>query len=195
MTLYTTSGPRLRVLSLDSGVVETVEAFDSENCCPIWAPEGRRLLFSGAAPRLLDLFLLDLDSNEKPRRLTESPHWHVANDWSGDGGRVVFTERRRDDQHDIYLLDLTETDPSPKPFATTGDNEAMARFSPDGRWIAFAKEVGGAPEIFVRPARARGSERLSGRSLAAEAGAHCGRAAETSSTTSQSTAPGCCRCR
>jgi serine/threonine protein kinase len=35
-----TAGARLRVLSLESGVVEPVEAFDSHNNAPIWGPEG-----------------------------------------------------------------------------------------------------------------------------------------------------------
>jgi Tol biopolymer transport system component len=64
---------------------------------------------------LQDLFVLDLEAHGAPRRLTESPHWQFPTDWSADGNRVVFTERRRDDQQDLYLLDLEEDDPAPKP--------------------------------------------------------------------------------
>jgi Tol biopolymer transport system component len=138
------------------GRLERTVEVDSSSDYPIWGPEGRRLLFSAASTRFTDIFVLDLDSNEQPRRLTDSPHWHSANDWSRDGRRVVFTERRRDDQHDIYLLDLSDDDPAPAPFATSTDNEAMARFSPDGRWIAFAKDVAGTPQIFVAPSQREG---------------------------------------
>ncbi len=154
--LPTTVGGRLRILSLDTGVVESVEAFETHNSEPVWGPTGRSLLFSGNSPRLADLFVLDLDADEAPVRLTESPHQHFANDWSADGNRVAFTERRRDDQLDIYILDLTGEDAQPEPYATSTDSEAMARFSPNGRWIAFVKNVGGTPQIFVSTSEREG---------------------------------------
>jgi serine/threonine-protein kinase len=36
-------------------------------------------------------------------------------------------------------------------FLATPFSEASARFSPDGRWVAYESDVSGAPEIYVRP--------------------------------------------
>jgi Tol biopolymer transport system component len=133
VSLSTTVGSRLRILSLDTGVVDSVEAFDTNNSEPVWGPTGRSLLFSGASLHPPDLFVLDLDADEAPVRLTESPSWHFANDWSADGNRVAYTGRSRDDQLDLYVLDLTKKDAQPEPYATSTAGEVLARFSPDGR--------------------------------------------------------------
>jgi hypothetical protein len=37
------------------------------------------------------------------------------------------------------------------PLVTTEFNEANARFSPDGRWFAYASNESGTAEIYVRP--------------------------------------------
>jgi serine/threonine-protein kinase len=41
-------------------------------------------------------------------------------------------------------------DPKPFPLATTRFNETQARFSPDGRWVAYTSDESGVPQVFVR---------------------------------------------
>ena len=42
-------------------------------------------------------------------------------------------------------------DPTPRPFLQTSANEQDARFSPDGRWVAFTSDESGREEVYVVP--------------------------------------------
>lgn len=39
-----------------------------------------------------------------------------------------------------------------RPVTSTPFNESSPRFSPDARWIAYASDISGSPEVYVRPA-------------------------------------------
>jgi len=49
---------------------------------------------------------------------------------------------------DLWVLSLP--DKKPQPFLQTEFNEAHAKFSPDGKWVAYASDEIGRPEIYVR---------------------------------------------
>ena len=50
---------------------------------------------------------------------------------------------------DIWVLPL-EGRQKPLPFLITEFNERQARFSPDGRWVAYTSDESGQDEIYVR---------------------------------------------
>jgi hypothetical protein len=41
--------------------------------------------------------------------------------------------------------------PSEEPFLATSHQEAWPDFSPDGRWLAYASDISGRFEVYVRP--------------------------------------------
>ena len=55
--------------------------------------------------------------------------------------------RTRDD---IWILPLSG-DRKPFPFARTEFSEGQAKFSPDGKWLAFASRESGEIEVYVAP--------------------------------------------
>ncbi|MFN2240082.1 MAG: TolB family protein, partial [Thermoanaerobaculia bacterium] len=57
---------------------------------------------------------------------------------------------------DIHLLSL-ERPGEDQTLVATSFNETSPRFSPDGRWIAYASDVSGAPEVYVRPFEGKGA--------------------------------------
>lgn len=46
---------------------------------------------------------------------------------------------------------LRLSDRKAQPFLRTPFNEGGARFSPDGRWLAYVSDESGRPEIYVQP--------------------------------------------
>jgi Tol biopolymer transport system component len=50
----------------------------------------------------------------------------------------------------LDLLVLRSDDSKPVPFISTSFNEEQGRFSPDGRWVAYASNESGQSEIYVR---------------------------------------------
>jgi Tol biopolymer transport system component len=77
----------------------------------------------------------------------------VPLDWSRDGRFLlfhVFTAQG----NDVWVLPV-ETTPGderqPVPYLRTDANEGAARFSPDGRFVAYTSDESGSTEVYVRP--------------------------------------------
>jgi eukaryotic-like serine/threonine-protein kinase len=50
---------------------------------------------------------------------------------------------------DLWVLPM-QGEPKPQPFLTTPFDEGFARFSPDGRWVAYHSDESGRYEVYVR---------------------------------------------
>ena len=71
---------------------------------------------------------------------------------------LVYMDFDVDTQFDIMTSD-EGAGADPLPFAQTRFNEHSARFSPDGKWIAFASDESGKVEIYIRPFPGQGGKR------------------------------------
>jgi serine/threonine-protein kinase len=73
----------------------------------------------------------------------------VPESWSPDRKRLAFTETHPVIGRDIWLLsvDTGET----RPFANSEFKEDEARFSPDGRWLAYVSNESGRDEVYIQP--------------------------------------------
>jgi hypothetical protein len=58
---------------------------------------------------------------------------------------------------DLWVLPMTE-DPKPFPYIESPFEEAHAQFSPDGRWIAYASNESGRPEVYIQSFPAGGGK-------------------------------------
>jgi eukaryotic-like serine/threonine-protein kinase len=119
----------------------------------VWAPDSRR--FAYARHRGLrqpaDVYLKDMREPEKdqPLLVDDAGSKHPF-DWSPDGGLLLYgLAQPNSPRQDIWVLPLAG-DRAPFPWLATTFNEAEARFSPDGRWVAHESDETGRPEIFIR---------------------------------------------
>jgi Tol biopolymer transport system component len=70
---------------------------------------------------------------------------------SPDGKSMVYqVDNAGLNQADVFARALAG-DTAAKPVATTNFIEAQARFSPDGKWIAFVSDASGAAQVVVQP--------------------------------------------
>ena len=113
---------------------------------PIWTPDGKKIVFTGDKLRL---FWQPADGSEPAEELTKSELTpdNVPGSFSPDGQVLAFMGNNP--SFDIYTLSLR--DGKPHPFLRTPSNETAPRFSPDGRFIAYASDESGREEIYVRP--------------------------------------------
>jgi serine/threonine-protein kinase len=134
---------------------------------PLWSPDGKRIAFASArAGKPPNLFWKPADGSGAEERLTTSDHLQAPHSWSPDGQVLAFTDTGPTTGQDIWVLPL-EGDPSaalrtgpsagsgqgrkPRPFLQTTFLESGARFSPDGRWLAYLSDESGRNEIYVQP--------------------------------------------
>src|SRR5262249_16614512 len=82
--------------------------------------------------------------------------------WSPDGRFIIFTRSDPHMKFDLWVVPLFG-DRKPFSYLQTEASEDNARFSPDGKWIAFESNETGQPEIYVRsfPVEAAGKWQIS----------------------------------
>jgi serine/threonine-protein kinase len=70
---------------------------------------------------------------------------------SPDGRTLIYDFQSADSRNnDLWILPL-EGERRPRPFLATPAEESGARFSPNGRYIAYVSRASGRSEVFVRP--------------------------------------------
>ena len=107
-----------------------------------------RSTIGGAAGSTVLLRKLADGSGEEEELGQVEQHSHTAS-WLPDGNVLAF-EMEPTSTRDIWFLPL-EGDRKPTPFFLTPFDESAAKFSPDGRWIAYASNESGRREIYVQP--------------------------------------------
>ena len=63
---------------------------------PAWSPDGKQIIFSALIGGFTDLFVFDLEKDDKSglRRLTTDAYAEIDPAWSPDGQRVAFSTDR-----------------------------------------------------------------------------------------------------
>jgi eukaryotic-like serine/threonine-protein kinase len=114
----------------------------------VWSPDGRRVaFFSWRAHDKPSLYLKELtDAGDGDSPLNAG--WQWPSDWSADGRFIIYRENDPTIGGDLWVLPLFG-EQKPFPFLRSRFSETVPRFSPDGRWVAFASNESGRYEVYV----------------------------------------------
>ncbi|OLD66183.1 MAG: hypothetical protein AUI33_11145, partial [Ignavibacteria bacterium 13_1_40CM_2_61_4] len=126
-------------------------------CCPEWSQDGRSIAFMRDLEHGIGIFVVPALGG--PARKIYTTHWKwglfyfTTLSWSPDGKFIAFGDRTSPDEpYGIFLLSLetlqTRRLTSP-PSHFTGDYGPA--FSPDGKMVAFARNVKEVEDIYVVP--------------------------------------------
>ena len=116
------------------------------NWAPAWTPDGRITFSSTRGGGGLELWVMDADGGE-PARV--APGWCEYASPSPDGDRFVCASSAAGGTYDLAIVGR---DGSRMPLTTTPETEFGAAWSPDGEWIAFARDLGERWELRrIRP--------------------------------------------
>jgi Tol biopolymer transport system component len=124
----------------------TFDAADEND--PVWAPDGRSLVFS-AQRKNVDLMLKDAAGTREAEVLLESDEDKYASDWSRDGKYLLFASQGRETRWDLWALPMAG-EKKPFPVAKTRFGELFGSFSPDGRYVAYFSNESGQMEVYVQ---------------------------------------------
>ena len=119
---------------------------------PIWSPDGLRIAFSSNRTGAFDLYLKPSNGSGAEERLVNSPNTNQprSQDWSSDGRWLLYYEVHPTTGRDLWALDMTSPDHTPRGVANTPAEEVLAQFSPDGRWVAYQTNESGRFEVVVQ---------------------------------------------
>jgi len=125
---------------------------------PVLSRDGARLAMTRNSYSAEDgLYVLAVDTPEGARRLlasTPSTRFFPL-DWSPDGTRLLALRSERG-ALDVVELAVDGGDASPRALLASSFDESDARYSPDGRALAYVSNESGRNEIYVAPLRADG---------------------------------------
>jgi Tol biopolymer transport system component len=148
--------PTLTIVNTDTGRREReirLEGVD-EILNPAWAPDGRRVAFSGLTGGFNDLFVYDLESNQLTR-LTSDPYSELHPAWSPDGRQIAFGTDRFTSSLDIIrvgdqrigVIDV-ETREIREVAGFENAKNITPRWTPDGRSLYFLSNRQGITNVY-----------------------------------------------
>jgi Tol biopolymer transport system component len=125
---------------------------------PIWSSDSARVVFSDDDVGIDTLKEKPASGAGEERAITARPQFsQYAQSWSPDGTHILF---RRDDPKnglDIAALPLGHAE-QPFVYISGPTDESQAQFSPDGKWVAYASNESGRPEVYVQRFPATGAK-------------------------------------
>jgi dipeptidyl aminopeptidase/acylaminoacyl peptidase len=115
---------------------------------PVWSADGQSIVFSDFGTGSDRIFRMMLNGTAEPALLYTSPDSGYVTSLSSDGRfllHMIFDRKTRD----IGLVPLDGDRHENTRLVSTPFDETDARFSPDGRWIAYKSNESGRTGIYA----------------------------------------------
>jgi TolB protein len=165
MIAYNTYGPESRIVLHDLASGRT-RAFGAQrnttNGTPIFTPDGKSLAYSMSSENGADLYVMSLDGDAFPRRMTAGRgSTNIQPSFSPDGRRVAFMSDRSGTPQ-VYIMDADGTNADIFTAFDFGDQNYRASpdWSPDGRQVTFQTRIDWRFQIFTMSLRDRQPKQL-----------------------------------
>ncbi len=126
----------------------TLDPRDEKN--PVWSVDGRTIYFRCDWRGPPDVYRVTVGAPETAAPVVVRPGVQLPEDVSPDGRSLIFTEFVRRTNGDLWLFPLAGGGEAVALTQTPFD-EKGARFSPDGRWLAYYFNESGNREVYLRP--------------------------------------------
>jgi serine/threonine-protein kinase len=125
--------------------------FDEHSTAPVWSPDGKRIAFTTTRRTGPAILAKSADGSGAEEILVPGESLIlVPTSWSSDGKFLAYWTVGSETGRDVWIAPLTG-EGKRQPFLQTKFNEMQARFSPDGRWVAYMSEESGRYEVYVQP--------------------------------------------
>jgi Tol biopolymer transport system component len=139
------------VFDAERGVASRVTSDEALDLNPTWSPDGRQLAFFSTRDGALALYLKATSGAGSEERLFSSPSLKSPTDWSTDGRFLLYDETNATETGNFDIWALPMDTHKPFPVVQTKFIERDAKFSPDGKWIAYQADTSGQFEVYVQP--------------------------------------------
>jgi Tol biopolymer transport system component/tRNA A-37 threonylcarbamoyl transferase component Bud32 len=117
---------------------------------PVWSPDSKNLVFASNRGGTFDLYVKPADGSGEERLLLKTGENKTPTSWSRDGRFLLYTSVAAKTGSDLWVLPM-QGEPKPVSVLATQFGELDARFSPDGRWIAYRSNESSVADVYVRP--------------------------------------------
>ena len=139
--------------------------FEGNNPEGMWSPDGATIVWRSRNLAKGTLFRRPSNGTGAAEPLYSDANSYWPTSWSPDGKTLLVWNTTPDPKTkgDIWALPLDAGQPGgavkPRAFLQTPFVEQHARFSPDGKWVAYASDESGRFEVYVLPYPGPGGKR------------------------------------
>jgi Tol biopolymer transport system component len=116
---------------------------------PIWSPGGRQIVFAydpDGPPHLYQKSLSETGRGEMLVPVSGGVQWPY--DWTPNGQYLIYGDIEEKTGENLMYLAMSG-ERKPTRFLDSQFDETDARFSPDGRWVAYVSDETGRSEVYV----------------------------------------------
>jgi Tol biopolymer transport system component len=120
---------------------------------PVWSPDDARVAFGTVSSTSWapEIRVVQADGGGDEMRLPVPRAGGMPLDWSADGTTLLVTSRGDREDGTLSLWRVSVATRAVTQWLAVPGNIPYARFSPDGRWVAYQSDETGDPELYVRP--------------------------------------------
>jgi Tol biopolymer transport system component len=120
---------------------------------PMWSPDGLRVVWASNRRGVFDLYVKSANGADPEQLLVKMgapAGW--PEDWSRDGRFIIYQIPGTKTGQDIWIAPQASdgAEHKPFPYLQSQFDEKHARFSPDGRWVAYTSNESGREEVYVQ---------------------------------------------
>jgi Tol biopolymer transport system component/predicted Ser/Thr protein kinase len=137
------------LMDLGRGTSNILSFGPESDTSPVWSRDGSHIVFSSNREGTFNVYGWAVNGAKSAEALLQSNEHKFATSWSTDGRFLLYTVFDAKTKNDIWVLPM-QGEKKPVAFLVTEFNEASARFSPDGNWVAYASDESGRSEVYVR---------------------------------------------
>lgn len=120
----------------------------ADDTTPAWSPDGDKIVFASNREGNYELYLLNLDEKDEPRRLTESEGPDLHPDWSPDGKQIAFESIGESGNWDVWVIDADGS--NLQNLTNTPDaDDGNPAWSPDGQHLVFSSNRAGTFDLYL----------------------------------------------
>jgi serine/threonine protein kinase/Tol biopolymer transport system component len=114
-----------------------------------WSPDDSQIAFARQSSDGWNIYTIG-STGATPAKLVFEGHGGAwPDDWSPDGRELLFELEDPKTKEDLWVAPMTDGG-KPRPYIQAPFNQAHARFSPDGRYVAYTSDESGQSEIYVQ---------------------------------------------
>ena len=150
MTVSTGGHSDIWIYDLPQGPLTRLTNEGQQNDRPEWMPDGRSVLFRSSRGVNNAIWVQPVDSTGNARLLYSQPAAKVDEGVVSPDGKFLLFQMDSTGIGDLWYTALAP-DSQHHPVATSAGAELSARFSPDGKWIAYTSSESGPTQVYVRP--------------------------------------------
>jgi Tol biopolymer transport system component len=133
-----------------SGALTRFSSGGAVNERPEWTPDGTRLMYRTDRESRSSIWWQPVDMSAAATPLLHDGRGTFFEAVLTPDGKAIVYQSDPSGNADVEYR-LLAGDTTPKPIASTAHVENSARVSPNGRWVAFATDESGTPQVVVQP--------------------------------------------